>query len=143
MATIGSVAMRRVYGPIEEDPQRAGRAFLALFVLEPAQETSAVSGPEDDDPLIRYGAPLAAVLIAVVVSVMIAAMLAGLLDGEYATRALVYTGLVLWVIAGAVVMFILAHRSEGGRLSPGRVLLWTATIWLWPVFALLAWQGRK
>ena len=100
-------------------------------------------GPEDDDPLIRYGAPLAAVLIAVVVSVMVAAMLAGLLDGEYSTRALVYTGLVLWVLAGAVVMFILAHRSEGGQLSPGRVLLWTATIWLWPVFALLAWQGRK
>lgn len=99
-------------------------------------------GP-DDDPLIRYGAPLAAVLLAVVVSVMVAAMLAGQLEGEYSTRALVYTGLVLWVLLGAVVMFILAHRSEGGRLSPGRVLLWTATIWLWPVFAVLAWQGRK
>jgi len=143
MATIGSVAMRRVYGPVEEDPQRGGRVFLALFALDAPQEAAAVSGPEDNDPLIRYGAPLAAVLIAVVVSVMIAAMLAGMLDGEYATRALVYTGLVLWVIAGAVVMFILAHRSEGGRLSPGRVLLWTATIWLWPVFALLAWQRRR
>jgi hypothetical protein len=135
--------MRRVYGPVEEDPQRGGRVFLALFALDAPQEAAAVSGPEDNDPLIRYGAPLAAVLIAVVVSVMIAAMLAGMLDGEYATRALVYTGLVLWVIAGAVVMFILAHRSEGGRLSPGRVLLWTATIWLWPVFALLAWQRRR
>lgn len=100
-------------------------------------------GPDDNDPLIRYGAPLAAVLIAVVVSVMVAAMLAGQLEGDYSTRALVYTGLVLWVLVGAVVMFILAHRSEGGRLSPGRVLLWTATIWMWPVFALLAWQGRK
>jgi len=40
------------------------------------------------------------------------------------------------------VMFVLAHRSEGGRLSPGRVLLWTATIWLWPVFALLARSRR-
>jgi hypothetical protein len=39
-------------------------------------------------------------------------------------------------------MFILAHRSVGGRLSPGRVLLWTATIWLWPVFALLARRRR-
>jgi len=46
------------------------------------------------------------------------------------------------VLVGAAVMFVLAHRSEGGRLSPGRVLLWTATIWLWPVFALLAWQRR-
>jgi hypothetical protein len=135
--------MRRVYGRVEEDPQRGGRAFLALFVSYDAEMAPAVPGPEDDDPLIRYGAPLAAVLLAVVVSVMVAAMLAGLLDGEYATRALVYTGLVLWVVVGAVVMFILAHRSEGGRLSPGRVLLWTATIWLWPVFALLAWQRQK
>jgi lysylphosphatidylglycerol synthetase-like protein (DUF2156 family) len=102
-----------------------------------------VPGPEDNDPLVRYGAPLAAVLIAVVVSVMLAAMLAGQLEGDYSTRALVYTVMVLWVIAGAFVMFILAHRSEGGRLSPGRVLLWTATIWLWPVFALLAWQRRQ
>jgi hypothetical protein len=132
-----------VYGSIAEDPERGAGPFAALFVSHAAQETLAVSGPEDNDPLVRYGAPLAAVLIAVVVSIMIAAMLAGLLEGDYSTRALVYTGLVLWVLVGAVVMFILAHRSEGGRLSPGRVLLWTATIWLWPVFALLARQGRQ
>ena len=100
-------------------------------------------GPDDNDPLLRYGAPLAAVLLAVVLSVMVAAMLAGQFEGDYSTRAAIYTGLVLWVLVGAAVMFILAHRSEGGRLSPGRVLLWTATIWLWPVFALLAWQGRQ
>lgn len=101
-------------------------------------------GPNDDnDPLVRYGAPLAAVVLAVILSVLVAAMAAGQLDGDYGTRAAVYTGLVLWVLAGAVVMFVLAHRSEGGRLSPGRVLLWTATIWLWPVFALLAWQRRS
>jgi lysylphosphatidylglycerol synthetase-like protein (DUF2156 family) len=135
--------MRRVYGSIAEDPERGAAAFAALFVSRAAQESRAMPGPDDNDPLIRYGAPLAAVLIAVVVSVMVAAMLAGQLEGDYSTRALVYTGLVLWVLVGAVVMFILAHRSEGGRLSPGRVLLWAATIWLWPVFALLAWQGRK
>ena len=132
-----------MYGPVDGDLPRGERAFLALFVSRDTELVPAVPRPEDDDPLIRYGAPLAAVLIAVVVSVMVAAMLAGLLEGDYSTRALVYTGLVLWVLVGAVVMFILAHRSEGGRLSPGRVLLWTATIWLWPVFALLAWQGRK
>jgi uncharacterized membrane protein len=102
-----------------------------------------VPGPDDNDPLIRYGAPLAAVLLAVVLSVMIAAMLAGQLGGDYSRRALVYSILVVWVLAGAVVMFILAHRAEGGRPSPGRVLLWTATIWLWPLFALLAWQRKK
>jgi peptidoglycan/LPS O-acetylase OafA/YrhL len=100
-------------------------------------------GPHDNDPLVRYGAPLAAVLLAVVLSVLVAALAAAQFGDEYSTRAAFYAGMVLWVIAGAVVMFILAHRSEGGRLSAGRVLLWTATIWLWPVFALLAWQRRK
>jgi hypothetical protein len=102
-----------------------------------------VSDPDDDDPLIRYGAPLAAVVLAVILSVLVAAMLAGQLEGDYARRALAYTALVLWVLVGAVVMFLLAHRAEGGRLSPGRVLLWTATIWLWPLFALLAWQRGR
>lgn len=99
--------------------------------------------PNDDDPLVRYGAPLAAVVLAVILSVLVSATLAGQMEGEYSTRALVYTGLVLWVIVGAVVMFMLAHRAEGGRLSAGRVLLWTLTIWLWPVFALLARRRRE
>src|SRR5512145_1663799 len=119
IATIGSAALRpmaKVYEAIDEDPQRAAPAFLALFVL--ATPERAV-GPEDNDPLVRYGA------------LLVAAMLAGQLGGEYSTRAAVYTGFVLWVLVGAVVMFVLAHRSEGGRLSPGRVLLWAATIWLW------------
>lgn len=102
-----------------------------------------MTGPNDNDPLIRYGAPLAAVLLAVVLSVLVAALAAGQMEGAYDTRAAIYAGLVLWVLVGAVVMFILAHGSEGGRLSPARVLLWTATIWLWPVFALIAWQRRK
>ena len=102
-----------------------------------------MTDPRDNDPLIRYGAPLAAVLLAVVLSILIAALTAGMFEGEYSTRAAIYAGLVLWVLVGAVVMFVLAHRSEGGRLSPARVLLWTATIWLWPVFALIAWQRRQ
>jgi MFS-type transporter involved in bile tolerance (Atg22 family) len=102
-----------------------------------------VPDPDDDDPLVRYGAPLAAVVLAVIVSVMVAAMLAGQLDGDYSTRAMIYTGMVLWVIIGAVVMFMLAHRAEGGRLSASRVLLWMATIWLWPLFALLHRRGPK
>jgi hypothetical protein len=101
-----------------------------------------MNGPPDNDPLVRYAAPLAAVVFAVILSVAIAAMLAGQLDTDYATRALWYTALVLWVLAGAAVMFMLAHRSESGRLSFARVLLWTATIWLWPIFALLAWRRR-
>ncbi len=91
----------------------------------------------EEDPLIKYGSPLAAVLIAVVLSIMLAATVAGQLGGSYETRAGVYTGFVLWVLLGAAVMFVLAHRGESGRFSAARVLLWVATIWLWPLFMLM------
>jgi hypothetical protein len=88
----------------------------------------------DDDPLLKYGSPLAGVLIAIIVSMMLAATVAGQLEGDYRTRAIVYTAAVLWVLAGGAVMFLLAYRGESGRLSVGRVLLWTISIWLWPLF---------
>jgi hypothetical protein len=43
---------------------------------------------------------------------------------------------VLWVLVGAVVVFMLTRHAETATLSIKRVLLWTASIWLWPVFAL-------
>ena len=91
----------------------------------------------NDDPVTRYGLPLAGVILAVVMSILVAAMVAGQVEGTYETRALVYAGFVLWVVLGAAVVFILAHRGEAGRLSITRVLLWAASIWLWPVFLLL------
>src|SRR5688500_15331023 len=91
----------------------------------------------EDDPLTRYGLPLASAILALVLSVLVAAMLAGQIEGEYQTRALVYAGAVMWVLVGAVVVFVLAHRGEAGRLSIVRVLLWAASIWLWPLFLLL------
>ena len=97
----------------------------------------------EDDPLTQYGSALAAVILAVVLSIMVAAMIAGQIDAEYQTRALVYTGFVLWVLFGAVVVFVLAHRGEAGRLSIVRVLLWAASIWLWPVFLLLRRRRRS
>jgi cytochrome bd-type quinol oxidase subunit 2 len=93
--------------------------------------------PNHEDPLLRYGSTLAAVLIAVVLSVMLAATLAGQIEGEYRTRALAYTGLVIWVLVGAVVVFLLAYKGEASRLSVARVLLWTASIWFWPALLLL------
>ncbi len=91
----------------------------------------------EDDPLTRVGAPLAAVIIAFVLSVLVAAMVAGQIEGAYEKRALVYAGFVLWVLLGAAVVFVIAHRGEAGRLSVSRVFLWAASIWLWPLFLLL------
>ncbi|HQR20857.1 MAG TPA: hypothetical protein PLE54_18075 [Burkholderiaceae bacterium] len=96
----------------------------------------------DDDPLLKFISPLAGVVLAVVLSIVVAATVAGHLGGDYATRAWIYTIAVLWVLAGAVIVFMLAHRGETKVLSVGRVLLWTASIWLWPMFLLRALQRR-
>ena len=69
--------------------------------------------------------------------------IAGNLGGDYSTRAWIYTIAVLWVLVGAVVVFMLAHRGETKTLSVGRVLLWTASIWLWPALALRALARRQ
>jgi hypothetical protein len=97
----------------------------------------------NDDPLLKLISPLAGVVLAVVLSVMVSATIAGRIGDDYETRAWIYTIAVLWVLIGAVVVFMLAHRGETRTLSVGRVLLWTASIWLWPVFALRAWQRRS
>ena len=91
----------------------------------------------EDDPLIRYGLPLASVIIALVLSILVAALVAGQVEGPYERRALLYASFVMWVLIGAVIVFVLAHRGEAGRLSSARVLLWAASIWLWPVFVFL------
>ena len=66
----------------------------------------------NDDPVTRYGPPLAGVILAVVVSILVAAMVAGQVEGTYEKRALVYAGFVLWVVLGAAVVFILARPTS-------------------------------
>ncbi len=95
-----------------------------------------------DDPLLKFISPLAGVVLAVVLSIVVAAWVAGNLGGDYSTRAWIYAAAVLWVVAGAVIVFMLIHKAETALLSPKRVLLWTASIWLWPVFALRYWPRR-
>jgi len=97
----------------------------------------------DEDPLLKLISPLLGAVIAVIVSVMLAATVAGHIGDDYSTRASIYTFAVLWVLAGAVVVFMLAHRGETKSLSVGRVLLWIASIWLWPVFALRAYHQKR
>jgi len=90
----------------------------------------------DDDPLLKFISPLAGVVLAVVLSVLLSATVAGQVGEDYSTRAWIYTVAVLWVVVGAVVVFMLAHRGETATLSVRRVLLWTISIWLWPALAL-------
>jgi len=88
------------------------------------------------DPLARYGRPLAAVLIAVALSLPIAALIGASLPFEYTGRALAYMGLVLYVIVGAFVVFRLAAEGEQS-LAPARLVKWTVSLWFWPLLRLL------
>jgi len=94
------------------------------------------------DPLARYGKPLAAALIAVAISVPIAAFIGGSLPFEYTGRALSYIALLLYVIVGAFVVFRLVAEGEQS-LAPARVLMWTVSLWFWPLLAALALRRRS
>ena len=89
-----------------------------------------------EDPLVKYGRPLAGVLIAVVLSVVIAALVGGAMPFEYRGRAWTYAGLVLWVLVGGFVIFRLTAEAERSALTPARILKWMLSIWLWPLFLL-------
>ncbi len=89
-----------------------------------------------EDPLLRIARPLASVLIAVVISLAIAALIGGALPLDYAGRAWVYTGLMCYVVAGAVVVFRLAAGGETQPLTPGRIVSWTLSLWAWPALLL-------
>ena len=90
----------------------------------------------NQDPLARYGRPLAAVLIAVALSLPIAALIGGSLPFEYTGRAMAYMGLVLYVIVGGFVVFKLAAEGEQS-LAPARLAKWTVSLWFWPLLVLL------
>jgi putative Ca2+/H+ antiporter (TMEM165/GDT1 family) len=97
--------------------------------------------PNGQDPLLKFLGPLAAVLIALAISVFIAAMIGGAMPFEYTGRALVYLGVLLYVIVGAVVMFRVAAAGESQGLSFDRVGKWVLSIWFWPLL-LLARRAR-
>jgi len=83
--------------------------------------------------LSRHAPALVGVLLAVVLSTLIAALAGGLAPGDYETRALVYTVLVIWILVGAVVVFLRTAAAERRPLSVRRIGLWTASIWIWPL----------
>ena len=98
----------------------------------------------DDDPLIRLVRPLSAVLLATALNVLVAAMIGGALPFEYSGRAWTYAGLMLYVLAGAVLLFRASGQAEAeaaAPLSAARVGRWMLSIWLWPL--LLAAARRK
>jgi membrane protease YdiL (CAAX protease family) len=90
----------------------------------------------DNDPLTKYRHALVAALLSVFVSLWIAALIVGSLPLAYAGRAWTYTGLLLWVIVGGVVVFRLTAEGEKQPLSAARLARWVVSLWIWPVFLL-------
>lgn len=94
----------------------------------------------DNDPLWRLRHALAGMALALVLSVLVAALLArglgDLIADSYGLRVALYGGLLLHVLIGAGVLFARVARHETRPLSAARVLLWLASLWLWPALLL-------
>ena len=94
----------------------------------------------DNDPLWKLRHALAGVALALLMSVFVAAFagaaLADAFGGGYAHRVAVYGALLLYVVAGAVALFVKVARHETRPLSAARVGLWLLSLWLWPALLL-------
>jgi MFS family permease len=97
-----------------------------------------------NDPLWRLRHALAGMAIALLASVLIAALLGrwigDAIADSYGLRAGLYSGLLLYVVVGAVLLFVRVAQHETRPLTVGRVGMWLASLWLWPL--LLAWKRR-
>lgn len=93
-----------------------------------------------EDPLWRLRHALAGVALALLLSVLGAALaarwLGDLFADRYALRVAIYGALLLYVVAGAGVLFAKVARHETRALSARRVALWLASLWLWPALLL-------
>jgi len=97
----------------------------------------------DNDPLWKLRHALIGLALALVLSVVIAASagrwIGDLFADSYGLRVAIYSGLLLYVVAGAVVLFMRVAQHETRPMSAGRLALWLASLWLWPALLL----GRK
>lgn len=94
----------------------------------------------DNDPLWKLRHALIGMSLALLLSVLAAALagrvLGDLWGGDYGSRVMVYSLLLLYVVVGAVVLFVKVARHETRPVSAGRVLTWFLSLWLWPLLLL-------
>jgi hypothetical protein len=109
---------------------------------ETTRETPAIAMIEND-PLYKLRHALAGLAISLLLSVPVAALLArlagDLVGDSYGLRAGLYSILLAHVVVGAAVLFVRVARHETRPLGVGRLLLWLASLWLWPLLLL----GRR
>lgn len=90
-----------------------------------------------NDPLWKLRHALAGMAIALLLSVLVAAMLGrvigDLIADSYGLRAGLYAALLLYVVVGAVMLFLKVAQHETRPLSVARIFTWLASLWLWPL----------
>ena len=95
----------------------------------------------DNDPLYKLRHALLGLALALGLSVPLAAWLGSVLTDvfvdSYGARVAVYSVLLVYVIAGAVMLFIKVAQHETRPLNAGRLLMWLASLWCWPLLLLL------
>ncbi len=80
-----------------------------------------------------FGAALLGACLAVVTSVPAAAFLAAFFGDTYNMRVLIYGGLLLWAVVGAITIFLLTKDAQGKPMSVPQIALWFLSAWLWPL----------
>jgi uncharacterized membrane-anchored protein len=95
----------------------------------------------DNDPLWRLRHALAGMALALFLSILMAALLGRLIGDaitdSYGLRVALYSAMLVYVVVGAVLLFVRVAQHETRPLSVGRVARWLASLWLWP---LLLWR---
>ena len=96
----------------------------------------------DNDPLWKLRHALIGLGLALLLSVLSAALLGRVIGdawgGDYGSRVTVYGLLLLYVVVGAVVLFVKVARHETRPVSAGRVFTWFLSLWLGPVLLVAA-----
>jgi uncharacterized membrane-anchored protein len=94
----------------------------------------------ENDPLWRLRHALGGMAIALFLSILIAAglgrVVGDLIADSYGLRVALYSGMLVYVVVGAALLFVRVAQHETRALSPARVLTWLASLWLWPLLLL-------
>lgn len=94
----------------------------------------------ENDPLWKLRHALGGVALALLLSIPMAAgigrVVGDLFADSYGLRVALYSGQLMYLVVGAGVLFAKVARHETRPLSIGRLGLWLASLWLWPLLLL-------
>lgn len=74
--------------------------------------------------------------IALLISLPIASLIGAYFGSTYNYRVLIYCCILGWNIVGALTIFIRTYKNESSSLSFRFIILWTLSIWLWPLLIM-------